>query len=240
MTGARRVIAIDGPAGSGKSTTAREVAARLQWPYLDSGAFYRVAALLALRHGIELEKEMGRAELRERLSRAGIEQRMVGGTLHTRLGDEDVTHDIRSRAVTGAASRVATDPELRKIVNAGLRARVGEGPAVVDGRDIGTQVFPDAFLKVYLDASLTERARRRALEAEGEERAADPAVVASYEQSLAERDRADSERSSAPLTVAPDAVRVDTTDLDLETQVVRVLGMVEGHSLDSASRDRVT
>lgn len=226
MTGARRVIAIDGPAGSGKSTTAREVAARLRWPYVDSGAFYRVAALLALRNDYELERPEDRAELRERLGRAEIEQHMTGGTLHTRLEGEDVTHEIRSRAVTRTASRVASDPGLRVIVNAGLRARVGGGPAVVDGRDIGTAVFPDAFLKVYLDASLAERARRRALEAEGEERAGDPAVVASYEQSLAERDRADIERASAPLAVAPDAVRLDTTDLDMETQVARVLAMV--------------
>ncbi len=227
MTGTRRVLAIDGPAGSGKSTTARGVATRLGWPYVDSGAFYRVAALLALRSDCGLKRAEELAELRARLGRADIEQRMVGGSLHTRLDGEDVTHEIRSRAVTRTVSRVASDPELREIVNAGLRARVGDGPAVVDGRDIGTAVFPDAFLKVYLDASLTERARRRALEAEGAERATDPAVVASYEQSLAERDRADIGRSSAPLAVAPDAVRLDTTYLDVETQVARVLAMVD-------------
>lgn len=224
-TGDRRVIAIDGPASSGKSTTAREVAARLRWPYVDSGAFYRVAALLALRHDYDLERAADRAELRELLGGVDIEQRMVGGILHTRLDGEDVTHEIRSRAVTRTVSQVASDPALREIVNAALRARVGDGPAVVDGRDIGTAVFPDAFLKVYLEASITERARRRALEAEGPERAADPAVLASYEQSLAGRDRADMERSTGPLTVAPDAFRLDTTDLDLETQVARVLAM---------------
>lgn len=229
MTGApgRRVIAIDGPAGSGKSTTAREVAARLRWPYVDSGSFYRVAALLSLRHGFDLEHAEDRARLRDLLARARIEHRMVGGNLHTRLDGADVTHEIRSRAVTRVVSEVASDPALRGVVNTGLRALVGDGPAVVDGRDIGTAVFPDAFLKVYLEASLTERARRRALEAEGAERAADPAVVASYEQSLAGRDHADMERSTAPLVVAPDAFRLDTTELDAETQVARVLALAE-------------
>ena len=125
-------------------------------------------------------------------------------------------------------------------VHAAIRARVGDGPAVVDGRDIGTAVFPDAFLKVYVEATLAERARRRALEAEGPERSGDPAVLASYEESLAGRDRADSERVSAPLAVAPDAVRLDTTDLDVETQVARVLSLVRSRSLDSPSSERVS
>lgn len=236
----RRVLAIDGPAGSGKSTTARETAVRLGWPYVDSGAFYRAAALISLRHRLDLERPVDRADLRRRLEAAEIHQRMVGGALHVSLDGEDVTHEIRSRAVTRAVSRVAADADLRHIVNAGIRARVGEGPAVVDGRDIGTAVFPDAFLKVYVEATLAERARRRALEAEGPERALDPAVLASYEQSLAGRDRADSERSSAPLTVAPDAVRLDTTDLDVETQVARVLMLVHARSLDSPSSERVS
>ncbi|MGH7542620.1 MAG: (d)CMP kinase [Gemmatimonadota bacterium] len=236
----RRVLAIDGPAGSGKSTTARETALRLGWPYVDSGAFYRAAALLSLRHGLDLGRPADRAGLRRRLESAEIRQRMVGGALHVDLDGEDVTHMIRSRAVTRAVSTVAADPDLRRIVDAAIRERVGDGPAVVDGRDIGTAVFPDAFLKVYVEATLAERARRRALEAEGPERAADPAVLASYEESLAGRDRADSERLSAPLTVAPDAVRLDTTDLDVETQVARVLALLRARSLDSPSSERVS
>lgn len=236
----RRVLAIDGPAGSGKSTTAREAALRLEWPYVDSGAFYRAAALLSLRHGLDLSRPEDRADLRRRLGAVEIGLRMVGGTLHVTLDGEDVTHEIRSRAVTRAVSAVAADAELRRIINAAIRSRVGEGPAVVDGRDIGTAVFPDAFLKVYVEATLPERARRRALEAEGPERAADPAVLASYEQSLAGRDRADSERAEAPLTVAPDAIRLDTTDLGVETQVARVLALVRSRSLDSPSNERVS
>jgi len=131
--------------------------------------------------------------------------------------------------VTAIVSRVADDPALREIVNAGLRTQVGEGPAVIDGRDIGTVVFPEAFLKVYLDATLEERARRRVAEAEPA-RAADPVALASYAQSLAERDRRDGERSVAPLRAAEDALRLDTSGLDFDTQVARVV---------RAARDRI-
>lgn len=192
---------------------------------MDSGAFYRVAALLALRHEVDLEATTGRAELRERLENTRIDQRMVGGKLRTWLDDTDVTGAIRSAAVTRAVSRVAEDPAVRSIVNQDLRRRVGEEPAVVDGRDIGTVVFPEAFLKIYLVASLEERARRRARETEPEGRELDAALLASYGQELAERDRCDRERAEAPLVAAPDAVRVNTTNLDLETQVARVVRM---------------
>ena len=217
-----RIIAIDGPAGTGKSTTAREVARRLGWRYVDSGAFYRVAALLALRHGLGLADPADRARLRQALEDAEIEQEVLGGASHTRLAAEDVSVEIRTPAVTAIVSRVADDPALREIVNAGLRAQVGEGPAVIDGRDIGTVVFPEAFLKVYLDATLEERARRRVAEAEPA-RAADPVALASYAQSLAERDRRDRERSVAPLRAAEDALRLDTSGLDFDTQVARVV-----------------
>ncbi len=224
-----RVIAIDGPAGTGKSTTAREVARRLGWRYVDSGAFYRVAALLALRLALDLADEADRARLRQALEGAAIEQEIVGGTPRIRLGGEDVSVEIRTPAVTSIVSRVADDPALREIVNAGLRVQVGEGTAVIDGRDIGTVVFPDAFLKVFLDASLEERARRRVAEAEPA-RAADPVALASYAQSLAERDRRDRERSVAPLRAAEDALLIDTSGLDFDSQVARVV---------RAARDRI-
>ena len=216
------VLAIDGPAGTGKSTTAREVARRLGWRYVDSGAFYRVAALLALRHGLDLADGADRARLRQSLDSARIEQEVVGGASHIRLDGEDVSIEIRTPAVTAIVSRVADDPALREIVNAGLRGQVGDGPVVIDGRDIGTVVFPDALLKVFLVASLEERARRRVAEAEPG-RAADPVVLASYAQSLAERDRRDRERSVAPLRAAEDALHLDTSDLDFGTQVARVV-----------------
>lgn len=216
------VIAIDGPAGTGKSTTAREVASRLGWRYIDSGAFYRVAALLALRHGLDLAVPSDRGRLRDALEATDIGQEVVGGIPHVRLEGEDVTVEIRTPAVTAIVSRVADDPELREIVNSGLRLQVGDSPAVIDGRDIGTVVFPDAFLKVFLVASLEERARRRVAEAEPG-RTGDPAALASYAQSLAERDRRDRERPVAPLRPAEDALHLDTSDLDFDSQVARVV-----------------
>lgn len=216
------MIAIDGPAGTGKSTTAREVASRLGWRYVDSGAFYRVAALLALRHDLDLAAQADRARLREALAGAAIRQEVVGGALHVQLDGEDVSVEVRTPAVTAIVSRVAEDPELREIVNVGLRGQVGDEPAVIDGRDIGTVVFPDAFLKVFLLASLEERARRRVAEAEPG-REGDPAVLASYAQSLAERDRRDRERDVAPLRPADGALHLDTSDLDFDTQVARVV-----------------
>lgn len=220
------VVAIDGPAGTGKSTTARRLARELGWTYVDSGAFYRVAALLALRAHADLDDPADRAGLREALASATLEQRVVGGRLHTTLEGEDVTDSIRSPAVTRIVSRVADDLELREIVNDELRSRVGERPAVIDGRDIGSVVFPDALLKIFLDASLEERARRRAREAEPPGRAEEPSVLASYEESLAERDRRDRKREGGALAAAADAVHVDTSDLDIDTQVARVLHLV--------------
>ncbi|MDX1660905.1 MAG: (d)CMP kinase [Gemmatimonadota bacterium] len=230
------VLAIDGPAGTGKSTTARSVARELDWTYVDSGAFYRVAALLALRAHADLGADSDRAALRDALAEATIEQRVVGGRLHTTIDGEDVTDAIRSPAVTRIVSRVADDPGLREIVNDGIRNRVGREPAVVDGRDIGSVVFPDAVLKVFLEASLEERARRRAREAEPPERADDPSVLASYAESLAERDRRDREREVGALAAAADAVHLDTSDLDIDTQVARVLQMVRERFGPDAAR----
>jgi cytidylate kinase len=222
-----RVVAIDGPAGTGKSTTARRVASVLGWPYVDSGAFYRAAALMALRAGLDLELSEDRDILRRALADSRIEQEMEKGRLRTSVDGEDVSDAIRSSAVTAIVPRVADDPGLRDVVNKALRARVGEGPAIVDGRDIGTIVFPEAFLKLYLDASIGIRAQRRAREVEPAERAADDAVLARYAESIAERDRADRARPRGALTAAPDAVHIDTSALDLDTQIARVLRLIQ-------------
>lgn len=227
------VIAIDGPAGTGKSTTAREVASRLGWRYIDSGAYYRVAALLALRHGLDLHATADRLRLRQALEEVDIRQEVVGGASHVHLDAEDVSREIRMPVVTAIVSRVADDPELRELVNAGLRRQVGDRPAVIDGRDIGTVVFPDAFLKVFLVASIEERARRRLAEAEPA-RVGDAATLASYAQSLAERDRQDRQRDVAPLQPAEDALHLDTSDLDLPTQVARVVRLARERWADES------
>lgn len=227
------VIAIDGPAGTGKSTTAREVASRLGWRYIDSGAYYRVAALLALRHGLDLHATADRLRLRQALEEVDIRQEVVGGASHVHLDAEDVSREIRMPVVTAIVSRVADDPDLRELVNAGLRRQVGDRPAVIDGRDIGTVVFPDAFLKVFLVASIEERARRRLAEAEPA-RVGDAATLTSYAQSLAERDRQDRERDVAPLQPAEDALHLDTSDLDLPTQVARVVRLARERWADES------
>lgn len=226
MSGPHPVLAIDGPAGTGKSTTARRVAQALGWRHIDSGAFYRLAALLALRAELDLEGEAGRRALRDDLAARRIDSATIGGRFHVLVDGEDVTDAIRSPAVTAVVARAADDPGLRAIVNEALRRRAAEGPAVVDGRDIGTVVFPDAFLKVHLDASIEERARRRAREEEPPDRAGDESVLASHAARIAERDRADRARPAGPLTVAPDAVHIDTSDIDLDTQVARILVLV--------------
>lgn len=224
------VLAIDGPAGTGKSTTARAVAEQLGWRYIDSGAFYRIAALLALRERLDLAVPSDRGRLRDALKEADIQQKVLGGASHVLLEGENVTVELRTPAVTAIVSRVADDPELREIVNSGLRAQVGDTPAIIDGRDIGTVVFPEAFLKVFLDASLQERARRRIAESEPA-RAENAAVLASYAQSLAERDRQDRERDVGALKPADDAYHLDTTDLDIASQVARVVRLArERHS----------
>lgn len=215
------VVAIDGPAGSGKSTTARAVAAALGLPHLDSGALYRAVTLLALEQGqgperwspdalAALARSRGVA-LRRPDSSAAFEATVDG----ERLGDR-----IRSEAVNREVSRVAAMPAVRDFVNAQLRATAAGGGAVLDGRDIGTVVFPDAAVKVFLVADPGERARRRLLE---RRRTVDAASLEAETEALVRRDELDSSRAVAPLRPAPDAVRLDTTGLTFEEQVRAVV-----------------
>lgn len=222
-----RVVAIDGPAGTGKSTTAREVARRLGWTYVDSGAFYRVAALLSIRAGLDPADENDRAELRHLLDDTQVDLEVTVDGVTVRLAGEDVSRAIREPAVARVVSGVADDPELREIVNTAIRDRVGFGPAVVDGRDIGTVVFPDALVKVYLEASLEERAKRRAAESESPASLADPTVIAAYADLLAARDLADQSRETGALAISPDAERLDTSALSIPEQVDWVLALIE-------------
>jgi len=198
------VIAIDGPAGAGKSTVARGVAAELGFTYLDSGAMYRSVALAAREQGEDP------AVLAPRIR---IE---VGDTVL--LDGRDVTAEIRTPEVSEAASRAAADPTVRKAMVALQRRLLGNGDWVAEGRDIGTVVAPDAPLKVFLTASAHERARRRAAELG----VASETVLA--EQAI--RDERDRTRTYSPLQPAPGAVVIDTTGMTLEQVVARVVALV--------------
>jgi CMP/dCMP kinase len=205
------VIAIDGPAGSGKSTVARAVASRLGMPYLDTGAMYRAVAFSAIRQGVDPEDNAQVAELALDM-RLEVAERVV-------VDDVDATIEIRSPEVTRAVSVVAANPKVRKeLVRRQREWAEKEGSGVVEGRDIGTVVFPEAPVKVYMTASDEERAQRRSqelLDMHYDEVAAD----------IARRDHIDSTRQYAPLSVAPDAVVVDTTTSTVDEVVDLVLAL---------------
>jgi len=214
-----RVIAIDGPAASGKSSTAALVAKGLGWAHLDSGALYRALTLAALDNiGAELSAQRILA-LAEELP---VRLVLVGDVFRPEVAGVDVKDAIRSERVTRHVSAVAAIPEVRAWVNARQREAAAQHPpgVVVDGRDIGTVVFPEAPLKVFLTATPDERARRR-LSQRGRETG--PREVQRESQALAARDEADSTRPVAPLKPAPDAVLLDSTALTLDEQVRQVV-----------------
>ncbi len=202
------VIAIDGPAGAGKSSVARGVAAALGFTYLDSGAMYRSVALAALRSGGDPDDPDAMGEL------AGS-VRIEAGNGQVRLDGEDVSEAIRTAEVTKASSHVAVHPEVRAAMVERQRALLGTGRYVAEGRDIGTVVSPDAALKVFLTASDDERAKRRA-DQTGE---AEDSVLESQRR----RDERDREREHGALHPAADSVEIDTTGLALEEVVGRVV-----------------
>jgi len=229
-----RVIAIDGPAASGKSSTAAAVARALGWAHLDSGALYRAITLAVLDNIGEGETDR---ETRKGKRETWSPQRivalaedlpvrlvLVGDQFRPEVAGVDVEDAIRSPRVTARVSEIAAIPEVRHWVNVQQREAVGTHPqgVVVDGRDIGTVVFPDAPLKVFLTASPDERARRR-LAQRGD--AIDPAELRRESDALGARDRADSTRRVAPLRSAADAVLLDTTRLSMEEQVARVVAL---------------
>jgi len=226
-----RVIAIDGPAASGKSSTAALVARRLAWAHLDSGALYRAITLAALDNLGETGK--GKRETWSAQQIVALAEDLpvrlvlVGDMFRPEVAGVDVAHAIRSERVTQRVSEIAAIPEVRHWVDVQQREAV-QGHArgvVVDGRDIGTVVFPDAPLKVFLTASPEERARRRLAEREEGRGGSGEAEVRREAEVLAARDRADSTRAVAPLKAAADAVLLDTTRLSLEQQVQAVVAL---------------
>jgi cytidylate kinase len=211
------VIAIDGPSGAGKGTVARAVARALRYRHLDTGAMYRAVAWKALHDGIDLDAESAVAVLSER---AHID--VSEGAVH--IDGHNVSTAIRTPDIDAAAAKVARHPAVRRALVARQRQYGVDGEIVMEGRDIGTVVFPDADVKIYLDASPDERARRRALDPA--HAGAGPREVSDVATALAERDRSDSTRAASPLAVAEDAVRIDTTGLSIEEVVARVLEVV--------------
>jgi cytidylate kinase len=215
MSGTAFVVAIDGPGGAGKSTTARAVAARLGLSYLDTGALYRCVALRAVEEGLALDDGPRIAEIARHLD-VGF----AAGSARVTLGERDVTTEIRTPEMSQAASKVSALPAVREAL-VELQRRSARAPGTVaEGRDMGTVIFPDARLKVFLDATVDERARRRVADLRGLGRADD---IGEVRAQLAERDARDSGRAVAPLRRAPDAVVLDTTDLALEEVVDRIV-----------------
>lgn len=213
-----KLVTIDGPSGSGKSTVARAVASELGVEALDTGAMYRAVTVAMLRAGADLADEQAAAEIAD-VSKLSITDRVE-------LDGRDVTREIRSPEVTAAVSTVAAHPAVRRVLVQRQRAWVkARGGGVVEGRDIGTVVFPEAPLKVFLTASDEERARRRHHDQADGSRDADLEVV---KESLRRRDERDSTRAASPLQAATDALVIDTTGREAEGVVREVLERVRG------------
>lgn len=231
-----RAVALDGPSGSGKSTVARRVARTLGWRYVDTGATYRAATLAVLRAGVDPQDAEAVAGV---VRAASIEQASHADGCSTSLDGIDVSAEIRGPAVTAAVSAVSAVPQVREQMVRLQRELAGGDGAVVEGRDIAAVVLPDAAVKVYLDASPEERARRRARDTDAGvtvDRADAAALQEAVAADLARRDALDSARSASPLAVAPGAVVLDSSALDADAVVARVLSLVHDAGLDGRGR----
>ena len=208
-----RVVAIDGPAGAGKSTVARQVAVATGLPFLDTGAMYRCVALVAIRRGVQGDDAVAVADI-ARTIRIDVRDGV------TTLDGADVSGEIRTPEVNSLVSVIATNSAVREVMREAQRRWAAElGGGVVEGRDIGTVVFPDAAVKVFLTASPEVRARRRVAESGGD--------VAEVARSIAERDRIDSTRSDSPLRPADGATVVDSSDKPIDEVVAEIVGLLE-------------
>jgi len=221
MTGKRTrgvVVAIDGPAGAGKSTASKRVAERLGYTLVDTGAMYRSVALVAIERGANLDVEAQVAEIAESID-LDLESK-PSGAVRVYVDGRDVSELIRDPQISSAASRVSRHPSVRDALVEQQRRLGAAGGVVLEGRDIGTVVFPDAEVKVFLTASPEERARRRVAELVAKGHDVD------YEETLdqiRERDQLDESREVAPLKPAADAIRLDSTDLGLDEVVERIV-----------------
>ena len=216
-----KVIAIDGPAGSGKSTTAKIVAERLGYTYLDTGAMYRALTYYALENKINPADEKKLAEIAEQLP---LEFRRKDGGNFVYLNGQDISSEIRTPEVTKNVSEVSAHLLVRQAMVAKQKEFGKNGSIVAEGRDTTTIVFPDADLKIYMDASVKERARRRLLDLSNMGIESD---LSEQEQEISRRDDYDSGREHSPLTRAEDAMVIDTTNLTIEEQVKRIVELFQ-------------
>ena len=214
------IIAIDGPSAAGKSTLAKRLAKDLGFTYLDTGGMYRALALKVLREGIDISNDGALTEL---IGRTDIDLVETGGKLKVLLDGEDVSQEIRTPEVSQMASKASALEVVRRWMLVLQRAFGRRGNVVAEGRDIGTVVFPDAEVKIYLDASAQERARRRVeeLRQAGRQVSLDETL-----REMWERDKRDSERDLAPLRKADDAIAIDSTSLDAEALAQRVMQQI--------------
>ncbi|MDQ3986599.1 MAG: (d)CMP kinase [Actinomycetota bacterium] len=210
------VVAIDGPAGAGKSTVARAVAKELGWDYLDTGAMYRAVTLAVLERGINPSEEKLVAHVARQVDFDARGERIL-------LDGVDVSDRIRAEDVTEAVSMVSAQPPVRRALAEKQRRLAETSDVVIEGRDIGTVVAPDAVIKVFLTASISERARRRALQV-----GLDPSgdVLGRMGESLTSRDERDTNREVSPLTKAPDALDIDTSDRTVDEITQQIVGAV--------------
>jgi CMP/dCMP kinase len=211
-----KVIAIDGPAGSGKSTTARKLASKLGFIYLDTGAMYRAVTYFAIKNGVSFDDARALEAIARRVSIRLVDDKVF-------LNDEDVTREIRSPEVTKAVSPVSAHEGVRIAMVAQQRTIARNGNIVTEGRDTTSVVFPDADFKVYLDASLETRARRRLIDFS---RQGVTSTLEEQMKDLAARDEYDSNREHSPLTRTRDSILLDTTNLTFDEQVERILKLV--------------
>lgn len=218
MVSKKLIVAIDGPSGAGKGTVARAVAARLGYRHVDTGAMYRAVAWKALQEGADVADESAVARIGERAVLDLEHARVV-------IDGHDVAAAIRTPEIDRAAATVARHPSVRRVLVARQRALGEAGGVVMEGRDIGTVVFPAADVKIYLDASPEERARRRA--ADPAHTSSQNAQLSDVATALAERDKSDSTRAVSPLAIAADGVVIDTTGLAIDEVIERVLALVK-------------
>jgi cytidylate kinase len=226
----RIVIAIDGPAGAGKSTVAKAVASRLSFIYIDTGAMYRAVALWAMRAGVPVT-DVHKLEQLAREAAVTFE----AGSQRVFLNGEEVTGGIRTPDVSAMASRVSAVPGVRRALVEKQRELAGETSVVMEGRDIGTVVFPDASIKIFLDAAPEVRASRRTRELAERGENSDRTATA---QAIAERDQRDRTRSEAPLVQAPDAVYIDSAAMTVPEVVETILKVVRERTTNGKEYSR--